>query len=564
MSWTIETGGASRTLEEIGALSARLSFKTLACDEFSVSCRNPGLSPAGGQISLLFDGVRKFAGRCAEKRTVKSAAGDVYEYTFKSPWQDLCEIPFMQEWAQETPGEGGVKNVMKTRAILGQDRDGEKISSQAQLKEILDFAAAHGAAMEAGEIEAPTEIPSDEMTDMSCAEAVLRVLRWTPDAVSFFDYSSEVPALHIKRRASLPEKSLDGMSMARVAHCAREDMRAESVCVIYEKSNSADGQSWESVEYDTWPEGAAQPGRKTLVFTVPLAGHKSRIQTQKIKTREIRMGNEDWWREKIPSLANPEATTFEIQNPSRKSTLPRELVSGTVMDWMMKSAEEDVITATVAAFDASGKRLSLHNCTLKIVATDASTYNYSRRIFSSFEEKTPKGVAKAVYEAVKDAPVEGSAAAVETDFAGAFCKRVSWMSEFSGAVVTQETLDLFRRTATLKFGPPKHLYPSGIAQLFRTARPRKIPETQTARGSGKGDRTFDTGENLAQNAAFSRLAEVGTIKVENSLEPEKKIIISLDDMEGGEPTEVKLRPVTVVQNGEIAKAYVLMSSPALI
>jgi len=46
-------------------------------------------------------------------------------------------------------------------------------------------------------------VPHDEVRDITCAEVVHKELRWTPDAVTWFDYTTTPPTFHCVRRADM-------------------------------------------------------------------------------------------------------------------------------------------------------------------------------------------------------------------------------------------------------------------------------------------------------------------------------------------------------------------------
>ena len=51
-------------------------------------------------------------------------------------------------------------------------------------------------------------VPFEEIRDITCAEVVKRCLRWSPDAVAWFDYSTTPPTFNCKQRPGLTTVNL--------------------------------------------------------------------------------------------------------------------------------------------------------------------------------------------------------------------------------------------------------------------------------------------------------------------------------------------------------------------
>ncbi|MEM8826495.1 MAG: hypothetical protein AAGD40_06170, partial [Pseudomonadota bacterium] len=97
---------------------------------------------------------------------------------------------------------------------------------------------------------------------------IRKMLRWTPDAVAYFDYASSPPTLHIRRRASLTAQAVDlaAGAVESVRLAPRHDLRRSVVVLKYERTDTVDGDDF---------TGAAQPRcrrKRTAVRTknVPL------------------------------------------------------------------------------------------------------------------------------------------------------------------------------------------------------------------------------------------------------------------------------------------------------
>src|SRR5262249_34743621 len=61
-----------------------------------------------------------------------------------------------------------------------------------------------------GRITPNVDVPIDEVRDITCAEVIHKMLRWSPDAVTYFDYTTTPPTFHCLRRADMNIVNLDG------------------------------------------------------------------------------------------------------------------------------------------------------------------------------------------------------------------------------------------------------------------------------------------------------------------------------------------------------------------
>ncbi len=81
----------------------------------------------------------------------------------------------------------------------------EKINTGQQIIEALNWArqAARHEAMAAppfqiGEVTPALDVPIDEVRDITCAEVIHKMLRWSPDAVCWFDYTTQFAHLQLQ------------------------------------------------------------------------------------------------------------------------------------------------------------------------------------------------------------------------------------------------------------------------------------------------------------------------------------------------------------------------------
>ena len=565
MSYSFKIRGAAAAETDIAASKAVLSFKTLACDELKIVSKNAALAALGDSAEVFENGTRIFFGTCFSKTDTESAEAKECAYVFKSPWFDLERIPFMQGWKGYDASSANPEQSVfrKTKALLGEDEDGAKISISEQIAEILNYAKSMSANLDFSAAGFSSQMPSDEMRDMTCDEALKRVLKWAPDAVSHFDYSQNPPLLKIEKRSSLGSADLSQCKLKSLKYSERPDLRPESVCVVYEKTNSHNGAASETFSKDLYPPNAVEGAKGSIAISVKLGGYSSCAQNQKIETANIDLSSAAWWRSKVPFLNDPRLTSFTIRNARRNSSLPRELVSGSVREWMLKSLERDEAKCEVE-YEMQNSRKGVKSFSVKLLATDASTMTYSRNVYTTKEEAQPAGLARAIYEAASVAQVEGEAEILSPAPAGIFCKNAELEDKFENATVSALSLNLKSGFALAKFGPPAHLYPADIAQMYRASRGRKI-SVSNARKEAKSPGTVEIPGD--ESFCAERVAQIYESWEKLTIAPEgsgnsNSVNIDISDIDPNDPdVEIKLRKVVVAENGQAKYAYVLMSEP---
>lgn len=152
------------------------------------------------------------------RQTPRSAdpEGEAIGYVAEGPWQWLERIAFLQYFSTPTTPSStasSLETYLRGRTILGQNDDGEKVNLGTFLNAVLDHAIAASTAyvgsavMQRADFSAVTALqvtaPWDEVVDLSCAEVVQRSLQLLPDAVCWWDYTTNPPTLNIDRRSNL-------------------------------------------------------------------------------------------------------------------------------------------------------------------------------------------------------------------------------------------------------------------------------------------------------------------------------------------------------------------------
>ena len=538
---TLSGGGGTDAAASATLADTITGQRWLLDQEMVLTRTEPGV--AGGLPVTWFHGVVRSTPASAD------AGGEGIEFIVEGPWQWLERIPYLQNF--KTPDdpddtESALVIYLRGRAILAQDDDGAKVELGEFLNLVLDYAiAAKADVMQRADFSAVAglgiTIPWDEVVDLSCAEVISRALQWVPDAVCWWDYTTNPPTLQINRRASLtaidlpiltPGTSL-GDPFERAVRSGfrlreRPDLQKAGVVLIYIKTHRANEAVWETYEIDDHPDASAPNDPDTLVRTIQLAGSVSNstilqqrvevdpleayLETTSLQTSGSTFSSlSTWWKKHAPELLATGVTIKGFRNGSRTAAdgsaydgdCDNELVKGAVTDWMEDDqgivTEEqliqiDCVIEVVDPDDSSKKERLTRRLSALVTATSASTRTYSRTEATTYTppEPTPTGLAHAIYDAVSPMQYDGQFALLEQEpsvqvLVGRTVNltggKTIW--ETMAALVQAASIDLEKGETQITVGPPRQLGPDDLIELYRTNRGRLPVTSWSTRTTGR-------------------------------------------------------------------------------
>ena len=274
--WTLTCGGVTTGAGELGVtdlVRRRVSQGTDVClvhlDGTSTGGA-PTFAP-GADVVIARNGVTWFAGRVTAVPASGSQAGRRQVYRLSGPWWFLEQLVAQQQWSVR----GGQATAWTSRLVVGQAADGSRLTTGQVLTQALQDAAAAGAPLQVGVVDPALVAPLDELRDVTCAQVVRAVLRWHPDCVAWFDYTTApTPTWHCRQRGNLPAVGLD-LGRAPVATVreitARHDLAVPAVVLNYEVGVvGTDGSEVFDIVTDAAPPGATGREPGAVVGTIPL------------------------------------------------------------------------------------------------------------------------------------------------------------------------------------------------------------------------------------------------------------------------------------------------------
>lgn len=524
--WTIEHNGIEQSFEEWGLAkpvfdfnASAVSYCTLrAVQEVDSQAILPEADPAGGnpnQVIIKRGGVVVWVGMVIETPMEGSASAEEGVYRLADYWHLLEQTVLHQSRKSYDNAIGQLVDVFTTHLWLGQATDGTRQTSGEVMEDALIWARAVSATSYAFQFSTAgfpqLDVPLTEVRDITCAEAIRTMLRWSPDAVFWLDYSNYDPALgpvfRCGRRSDLAGVSVDmsdGSLVGEMSIASRRDLLRPSVKLTYEIAEQVNGVAYVRTEEDIAPAGATGRELGALAATINLQGAVVQTVEQEVLTQPIEAFHANvntrlnWWKQQFPELAGSDVQSLSIDlaNITRlgPNFYPNQLIDGTLADWMGVQAESDLITAKAFITDATGGRWK--TLPVRLLATTAVTGIYRHNQAVTYPEPIPVNLAADVYVGVSDLHWQGDLVLNEEEVT--FLVGIGNVLNLNGgrsawkamnALVYQVSVDVDTGQTRVSFGNPEHLGVADLVELLRAARSRTLetlPLVRTTAVAGIG------------------------------------------------------------------------------
>ena len=124
------------------------------------------------------------------------------------------------------------------------------------------------------------------MRDKSCADVIRLMMKYTPDCVAWFDFTTLPPTLNIDRRGNLPVKNIktrgtdlkrDGFIITGFKPKARYDLQVPGVIAKFQQTFAKDGKTYLVTTVDKYPPTAKDNAPRMWVQTIDLVGGTRRL-----------------------------------------------------------------------------------------------------------------------------------------------------------------------------------------------------------------------------------------------------------------------------------------------
>jgi hypothetical protein len=528
-NWSIQ-GSPTRTFADLGLSRLVRTTSNQVIDR--VTFEAPGAAVDGSalfayrsMVQILRDGNPWFSGICLTVPRVGAPADERLTYELAGPWWYLERCIYQQSWKMWNSAKqpaAGLDNLYKSRVILGQDAAGSAITTGEQIEDAILFAISKGAPIALGTVDPDLTLPLDERTDITCADVVAQMLRFSPDCVAYFDYSTSPPTFHCRRQSNMTPVTLAafGEPVSGLRITPRHDLKIPGVIVRFEVTNQDGDNTFEQCVVQT---AGVTTDWETMVATIPLQGYRLTWLTQKIETKDwpdfsgsvdVGLADPVWWRSINPALdeackdtdkaggKKAHITNLHITTVGRDNALdlPRYITEGQVQDWMLnaplsKEVEEETLTvlATYDIVDKDGNHLASKKdveFTITLLSTDCTSKTYRRLDSNESGESIPAGLADALFASWGKLYWQGELTLTEeecrTILPGSIINLSGGMAEWAtmDGIVQQSVEDIDSGITRISFGPPRHLGADDLVELLRGLRTRRLSVHRLARTSG--------------------------------------------------------------------------------
>ena len=497
MSWQYKFGsGSLLSGVAAGIESHTLTLQSRGIDQATLIAL-PSVSPAyGSTIELWYGGVRKFLGRVQTCRLVRSGTSKRMQISLVGPQWWLTRINYHQQWSIYYGGAVGPQP--SSRVILNQDSSGNNISVESQIHSIVDFAHNAGAPIQYGLASVSLTLPFDEQRDLSCHQAIERVLRYAPDVCSWTDYSATTPTIYFGQGSQISIPS----TVESDDVVARNDLVVPGLTVQIERICTVNNAQFRTLQTLVAGNTSAP---EAIFATLTMAGSEvnQTFLTCAVVSAPIPTVNQAavWWQANHPRLANilPADISFSsnqrlVDGSAAPDTINYPNVSVTSISDLTSlglhaRVEQWVAVANLIQRDTSGNIIGVEtgvSLTLDVITTDATTQTYKIMQSESLTggEPCPSDLATALWAHWSVLYSQGNATWPVADL-----WPVPGQLYTTNSPIQVIRIESQRHTVDVEFGPPQHLEISDWAtrlQGFRTRRPTYSWSMRTSTGSQQG------------------------------------------------------------------------------
>lgn len=469
----------------------------------------------GATVTLTRDNVTVFTGTNRTIPRTAAAAAEGISYEIAGPWYELRRV-YKQEWRVWSASTEAPAHVYQTRVILNWNGSAY-LTSGAQIIAAVQYAIDKGAAVQIGTIDPGVFLNPSETRDMSVQQVIREMLRWTPDAACWFDYTTTPPTLHVRSQANLTAATiaLGDYTTEEVSLVARQDLVRPGVEITFLKRVVITGSEETAGEWAyAVPSTAGDPDDPdALTLTIELRDERRTVLSETIDAEAwpTDLNSKAWWKARLPGLAayaDADITITEAARPAivvgeLPGTLPRVLITGSIQDWMedgdgdpLQSVVE-LVTAklTLSHKNGAGEVVVIKKdakLAVRVTATDAEAKKYTSRSVDDPGEAVPTGLAASLYASWSVLHYEGAISITTDECTCAYRPgqkinltggRAAWAA--MGAMVQQVTDVIDDGTTKIMVGPPGHLSPNEVAALMQMTRRRQCMRSDKIKETGR-------------------------------------------------------------------------------
>lgn len=575
MSWTLEHNGVEKPFDKWGIENAHRDTQSQGNDRFGFDLTDkdadaPEVFAFGDEIIVRHDGTTCFIGYRHRELSQASAQMELLSYQFTGFWEHFfTRLPYQQYWS-------AYDDYVSTLNLM-QSNLGVNQSTAATFADVIQFVADQTEVLYGSPKFQPgagmpvVYPPIDQISDISCEQAMQKVMRWCPDAVIWTDYTTTPPTINVKAKADLTPVSLsafDGEFGESMQMERRHDQVVSVVQFNYRQTAEIDGQQIVAVYKDKFPVSSTGREFGGVMNTFDYEGLRVTYARSTIATEVVNAKHADtatrlaWWRAALPHLADDTRVTdlvIEVDGVTigGASSLPNRLTAGAIFPWMEKQFERVTIKALAKYVLKDGAGHTLHDFTknpvplnIQIDTTDAESGNYSTIANKTAPEDLPFGLAEMMFNAWNAAEYQGSFTLIEEEITGP--AGVGNVLNFSdgrpewatmNALIQSVSYDVDQGRTTLNVGPTPFLSASDLIEKMRAGRQRGFYNNPLARtSSAAGTNEVMTGGKTANSIADQTPAQGHMMAM---IDGTKKIVLDASVVPDGATVALTELPICI-------------------
>lgn len=279
-TWGVKNLVRSRTSQGVDMLTMTMDGRAAdAADLFAYNA----------EIVIVKDGAGWFVGNVLEDPRSASGSAEGVTYRVQGAGGRLTQLVYQQMWKYFI-SLGVVDSTTYSAKVFLSWQHG-RVSAKAQIEAAVQEVIDAGGNLEIGTVSLPTaedagvdlKVPVEEMANITCDEAIRKMLRWVPDAVTWFDYtnivdSNYVPRFRCKRRAALDAVTLTVPNAGQAVSIdlrPRRDLIIPQVVLRYHRPGTQTGTGALpapviDILTDKWPGDATGRVFGALVMSIDL------------------------------------------------------------------------------------------------------------------------------------------------------------------------------------------------------------------------------------------------------------------------------------------------------
>lgn len=454
-----------------------------------------GLVQAGDAIEVRYgtseaQAVTVFTGTL-EKRVESFARGiEVRESaTFADAWSVLERLVYRQEWRVAGADGTATLKTSTSNVVLNCDAVGRPISMTAQIQAILDFAGGASSMIScgAGGVDAGTQVlPADPTSNITCATAIARTLRFFPKVMACCTDGGSV-RVWTPSSADAPWIAGARILSRTKTHTAHPvvgvDIATDAVDV---EASGAGG----FVRISSHQTAGVVDSVDTLHVFLPLASGSSSSSWETLDCRgHLESLSEFGGWQSIGFWIAHHPRLEGLDNSKVRTTSGPEIVSGTeyayITDIPVETLRHFGLQASIlhlkckVTVDVDAETQENVLLTMDFVTTNARprTYTQSTGSSSSAGESLPDGLAQAILD-------QRSGSLIEEEMSIRLGDRLPSIGDaVDGLYLQNFSVDCYDLTARLHFGHPDYLSAEDMRALLSGFRDRAYSRTAPNRDS---------------------------------------------------------------------------------